>query len=186
MKDPFFAVTVPIEVTTAYQFSKRNGISFFARYLHDCLKAINNVSNLKYRIVKDEIIEYDVIHASPTLMRSNNTYGFSFIHFDEDLRGFIKNIDEEKQRIEHSDVLYPEINSLDCFHCSAIPWLNFSGHKEPVSGQKDSVPKLSFSKTQMISGQLMMNVSISVNHALADGYHVGQFVEYFQSNLNTK
>mgnify|MGYP001396738672 FL=1 len=30
----------------------------------------------------------------------------------------------------------------------------------------------------------MMNVGINVNHALIDGYHVGQFAELFQKNLN--
>ena len=31
-----------------------------------------------------------------------------------------------------------------------------------------------------------MNVSISVNHALVDGYHVGEFSEKFQQFLNIK
>lgn len=185
MKDPFFAVTVSVDVTKAYQFSKENGVSFFAKYLHDCMKAINEVDNLKYRIIEEKVVEYEVIHASPTLMKSDGTYGFSFIHFNEDINVFSQNIEKEKQRIEHSEVLYPEINGLDCIHCSAIPWLNFTGHKEPVSGLKDSVPKLAFSKTENVNGKIMMNVSISVNHALADGYHVGLFVDHFQKCLNT-
>jgi chloramphenicol O-acetyltransferase type A len=31
---------------------------------------------------------------------------------------------------------------------------------------------------------LNMNVSISVNHALVDGYHIGEFFERFQNYLN--
>ncbi|TYA71993.1 CatA-like O-acetyltransferase [Seonamhaeicola marinus] len=183
LKDPYFAVTIPFNVTKAYTFSKDNNISFFAKYLHDCIRAINAVENLKYRIEDDKVVAYDVIHASATIMRSDNTYGFSFIDFDEDLNTFIQNIEKEKQRIEHSKDLYPPKNGLDCIHCSAMPWLYYTGHKEPVSGALESVPKVSFSKAIKKGTELSMNVSINVNHALADGYHVGEFSEKFQHFL---
>ena len=40
--------------------------SFFAIYLHECMKAINAVENFKYRIIDNEVFEYDVINASTT------------------------------------------------------------------------------------------------------------------------
>ena len=52
LKDPYFSVTIPIDVTKAYQFSKENNISFFGRYLHDCMRGINAVKNFKYRNYK--------------------------------------------------------------------------------------------------------------------------------------
>lgn len=186
LSDPYFSITIPIDVTKAYQFAKKNNISFFGKYLHDCMRAINSVENLKYRIVENQIVEYDVIHASPTLMRKDNTYGFSFIDFDERLNVFLNNISKEKERIENSLDLYPPKNGVDCIHCSALPWFNFSGHKEPFSGIKDSVPKVAFSKAVKNSGRLEMNVAISVNHALADGYHIGLFVQAFQDYLNSE
>lgn len=183
--DPSFAVTVPFDVTKAYQFSKDNNLSFFAKYLHDCMKAINAIENLRYRIVDDKIVEYDVIHASPTIMRANKTFGFSFIDFDDDLNVFIKNFEIEKKRIETTTDLFPPRNSVDCIYCSAMPWLNFIAHKEPFSGENNAVPKIAFGKAQSLSNSLIMNVAINVNHALVDGYHISLFVEKFQENLNT-
>ncbi len=184
LKDPYFAVTIPFNVTKAYTFSKENNISFFAKYLHDCLKAVNAVENLKYRIEENKVIEYDTIHGSATIMRSDKTFGFSFIDFSENLSVFIENINKEKERIENSKDLFPPKNSLDCIHCSAMPWLYYTGHKEPVSGLLESVPKVSFSKAVEKDSELTMNVSINVNHALVDGYHVGLFSEKFQQFLN--
>ena len=184
LKDPYFGVTVPFEVSQAYKYSKEHGISFFGKYLHDCMKAINTVENFKYRIENNEVVVHDVIHASATLMRSDNTFGFSFINFDEDLDVFLSNIKEEKDRIENNSDLYPPNNTLDCIYCSTLPWFNFTGHKEPVSGNKESVPKLGYSKIEQKGDDLIMNVSINVNHALVDGYHVGLFCEAFQNNLN--
>jgi chloramphenicol O-acetyltransferase type A len=184
LQDPTFAVTIPFDVTKAYAFAKANNISFFAKYLHDCLKAINSVENLKYRIENDKIVEYNVINASSTIMRSDNTFGFSFIKFNEDLNGFIQNIENEKERIQNSTDLYPPVNGLDCIHCSAMPWLHFSSQKEPKSGNIDSVPKLAYSKAVHLNNSLQMNVAIQVNHALVDGYHISLFSEKFQEFLN--
>ncbi len=180
LADSSFAVTIPFDVTKAYEYSKANNISFFGRYLHDCMKAINSVENLRYRIVDDVVVDYEVIHASATIARENNTYGFSFIEFNKDLKVFLENLKREKHRIQTTNALYPPQNGLDCIHCSAMPWLHFSGHKEPVSGIPESVPQLAFSK--VVYGQ--MNVAVNVNHALADGYHVGLFAEKFQFYLN--
>jgi chloramphenicol O-acetyltransferase type A len=184
MRDPFFGVTVPFDVSRAYQFSKKESLSFFGKYLHDCMKAINEVEALKLRIENENVIKFDTIHASPTIMRTDNTYGFSFVKYNDDLVIFLKNLESEKERIMNSNTLYPPINGLDCIHCSALPWVSFTGHKEPVSGLKDSVPKLAFSKIEANNNILKMNISINVNHALVDGYDVGLFVEKFQYYLN--
>ncbi|QXP58532.1 CatA-like O-acetyltransferase [Olleya sp. HaHaR_3_96] len=184
LKDPYFGVTIPFNVENTYQYAKDNNVSFFGVYLHDCMKAINAIDNLKYRIADNTVQIYDTIHASATIMRTNKTFGFSFIDYDKDLNVFLSNLSAEKRRIERTSNLFPPVNGLNCIHCSALPWLNFSGHKEPVSGVLDSVPKLSFGKTVKEGNKLMMNVAINVNHALVDGYHVGLFSEIFQKNLN--
>jgi len=184
LADPYFGVTIPFDVTLAYKKSKDTGSSFFAIYLHDCMKAINAVENFKYRIVDNQVFEYGVIHASATLSRADNTFGFSFINFSESFKEFNTNIQNEKQRINDSTELYPPVNGLNCIHCSALPWFSFTSQKEPFSGIKDSVPKFAFSKTYKKNDLLMMNVGVHVNHALIDGYHVGQFAERFQTNLN--
>lgn len=184
LKDPYFGVVIPFDVTKAYQFSKDNTISFFVKYLHDCMKAINTIANFRYRIVNDKVIDFEIIHASATIARDDNTYGFSFINYDNDITVFLENFNKEKARVLNSDDLYPSVNGLDCIHCSAIPWFTFTGHKEPSSGNIQSVPELAFSKVFKTDQKLMMNVSIHVNHALVDGYHVGRFAEKFQFYLN--
>ena len=183
--DPYFAVTVEFDVTKTYKYSKKNNISFFALYLHACMKAINSVENLKYRIQNGKVIIHDVIHASPTILRDDHTFGFSFIHFDEDFKIFNKNLEAEKNRILNSTEMFPKQSTDDCIYCSAMPWFNFSGHKEPLFGvKKESVPKLAFGKYVKKEDKLMMPVAIAVNHALVDGYHVGLFVKKFQRLLD--
>ncbi|WP_298535484.1 CatA-like O-acetyltransferase [uncultured Algibacter sp.] len=184
LHDPYFGLTIPFDVTQAYKISKEKDISFFGKYLHDCMKAINEVENFKYRIEEGRVVAYNTIHASATMIREDKTFGFSFIDYDEDLKVFLKNVASEKDRIKSTKELYPPKNGQDCIHCSALPWVSFSGHKEPASDKIESVPRLAFGKATVVDDKLIMNVAISANHALVDGYHVGLFSEKFQKYLN--
>ncbi|EDP94377.1 CatA-like O-acetyltransferase [Kordia algicida OT-1] len=183
-QDPFFAVAAPMDVTKAYEFAKASGNSFFAVYLHDCMQAVNSVEAFKYRIEnEDEVVIHEAIHASSTIMRPNKTFGFSFIDYDANFEIFKQNLEKEKERIFNSDELFPPKNTEDCVFCSALPWTSFTGHKEPFHGKKESVPRIAFSKMEVKNDKKIMTVSVSVNHALMDGYHVGQFTEKFQEYL---
>ena len=97
LADPYFSVTIPFEVSKAYKRSKDTKVSFFAIYLHACMKAINAVENFKYRIIDNEVLEYEVINASATLLRADKTFGFSFINFSEQFDTFNINIINEKK-----------------------------------------------------------------------------------------
>lgn len=184
LSNPYFAVTIPIDMSIAYKRAKDHNYSFFAVYLHACMKAINQTENFKYRIIDNEVFELEVIHTSATMLREDKTFGFSYILFTNDFEQFNINIKNEKERIENSSELYPAVYDLNCIHCSALPWFSFSSQKEPFSGLKESIPKFGFSKTYNEGSKLIMNVSISVNHALVDGYHVAQFADKFQQYLN--
>ena len=184
--DPYFAVTFKVDVTNAYEFSHDNATSFFVTYLHATMQAINDVENLKYRINEsNEVVMFDTIHASPTILRPNKTFGFSFVNYDKDIFKFQNNFLKEKERIFGSNDLFPPVNSMDCVHCSSLPWVNFTGHKEPFKGDKDSIPKLAFSRMERVESKKEMQVAISVNHALVDGYHIGLFNEKLQFHLNS-
>jgi chloramphenicol O-acetyltransferase type A len=185
LSDASFGITSNVYVTQAFKYASQNEVPFFVVYLHACLKALNTVENFKYRIEDDKIAIYDTIHASATILREDKTFGFSFIDFDEDINVFNNNFQLEKDRILNSTNLFPPKYSLGCIHCSAIPWVHFTGHKEPVSGNRDdSVPQLAFGKVIEENEQKIMPVAVNVNHALVDGYHVGQFFEKFQNELD--
>lgn len=185
LKDPYFSLTVHVDVTNAYKNSKEQKHSFFSRYLHACLNALNKIENFKYRIREDKVAICDVIHASATIARKDNTFGFSFIDYSDNFEVFHQNFLNEKERILNSTELFPPVNSDNCIYCSSLPWFSFTSQKEPVSGvENESVPKLAFGKIFEENNKIKMPVAISVNHALVDGYHVGLFFKEFQIQLD--
>ncbi|WP_275316136.1 CatA-like O-acetyltransferase [Tenacibaculum bernardetii] len=185
LADPTFGMVADVDVSKCYETAKERNQSFFVRYLHACMKAINAVENFKYRIEGDKIAIYAVINASATIARPDHTFGFSYIDFSGDFEVFSVNFQKEKERIINSSDLFPEKYSLGCIHCSAVPWVSFTSHKEPSSGNKnDSVPQVAFGKIKLENNKKKMPVAVNVNHALVDGYHVGQFFDKFQAELD--
>ena len=183
--EPYFGITTLVDVTKAYAVAKEREISFFIYYLHKSLTAINQLPPMKYRISGNEVHLYDKIHASATINREDGTFGFSFIIYDEDFTIFKKNALAEIARIRHSTTLFPERNGQDVIHYSSIPWIRFTSlsHARHFAAL-DSVPKISFGKTETNSGKITMPCSVHVHHALADGKDIGDYFVLFQSLLD--
>ena len=182
--DPYFGVVIPFDVTALYEACKTKQESFFARYLHDVLKALMTVENFRWRIIDGEVFDCEVIHSSATMAREDHTFACSYVEFDTDFSLFQENIEREKKRVLTTKTFLPPENRLDCIHCSALPWFKFTGHKEPHFGTSDSVPKLAFSKTYKEKDRLMMNIAVNAHHGLVDGYHVGLFSRELQKNFD--
>ena len=186
-EEPFFGVTVNIDCTIAHKKAKGQQQSFFLYYLYRALKAANTVENFRYRIIDKEVYCFDQIDASPTINRSNGTFGFAYMNYSSEEQNFYKAAKEEIERVQASDDLLPAISGEALIHFSAIPWLNFTSLSHARSFSfPDSSPKISFGKLQVNNeGIMSMPVSIHVHHGLADGYHVSQFVEAFQALMNS-
>ncbi len=187
MEEPFFGITTTIDCTKGYETAKKLGTSFFVYYLHKTIVAVNAIESFRYRIIDDAIYIYDSIDASATIMRDDKTFGFSLIEYSADFEIFAANTFKEIERIKNTPGLFTrEFSNDNVIHFSAIPWINFTSLSHARSYTfPDSCPKISFGK-MMISddGKRTMSMSVHVHHGLMDGYHAGQFVDYFQELMN--
>lgn len=184
--EPFFGITTPINCTIAYQKSKELQIPFFVYYLHKTLVAVNKIENFRLRIEGENVMLYDEIDTSATIMREDKTFGFSFIKFHEDLHEFNKIAQIEIQRIQNTPGILTREYPENIIHFSAVPWINFTGltHSRNFS-IPDSCPKISFGKLMDENGKKTMALSVTAHHGLLDGYHIGLFVEELQNLFNS-
>ena len=131
------------------------------------------------------MVLHENIGASATIMRDNETFGFTYIHYDEDFYAFAKAVQEEIERVQNDTSLFPPHGQDNVAHYSALPWVNFTAitHSRMFNG-KDSVPKFSFGKVIELEGTHQMSVAVYVHHGLVDGLHLSRFFEVFQKLLN--
>ena len=184
-EEPYFGVTVNVDVTLAYEHSKAVGVSLFIYYLYQSIAAANMIEPFRYRIEGDSVVVYDAVHASATINRPDGTFGFAYIDYDPSFGKFLDGAEREIERIQNSTDLMPSQSGQNVIHCSTLPWINFTSisHARMFSHQ-ESVPKFSFGRITDIDGQKIMPMSVHVHHALMDGLHVGQYLQCFQDLLN--
>lgn len=185
--EPFFGVTVQVDVTKAYESAKEQNISFFLYYLYQSLVAANEVESFRYRIKGEEIWIFDEIHASPTINRPNGTFGFAYFDYTTNFQQFQAQAQEEINKVQNTTGLIPALSGENVIHYSSVPWINFTGisHARAYSFP-DSCPKISFGKMTEENGRRLMPMSVHVHHALMDGFHVAQYIDRFQELLNGK
>lgn len=137
----------------------------------------------------DEVYVYDKINVSPTIGRKDNTFSFSYIDFEDDFELFKENTLKAIEAVNNSSGLglSSETSRSDVIHFSTLPWIKFNtiSHARML-GIEDSAPKITIGKLFNNNNGYFLPVSVHVHHALADGYHVGQFFSRLENEFNSK
>ncbi len=187
--DPFFGITTEVNLTEGYKLAKEKDYSVFLYYLHCSLKAVNLTESFKYRVIDGEVYYFNPIHASPTINREDDTFGFSFMEYKENFKVFSELANKEIEVVKHSTGLRLNKNNKrpDVIHFSVVPWFSFTSLSHPRNFNNDeSIPKITFGKYYKSGNHYKLPVSIHAHHGLMDGYHVGEYLERFQEYLNRK
>jgi chloramphenicol O-acetyltransferase type A len=189
---PFWNVTFEVDVSDAVDASRRPGeASFFLRSLHASQCAAQATPELRQRLRPDGVVEYPTIHCGSTFLRDDETFAFAYFDFDPDLATFAAaaQVELEAARREPPG-LRPLPERDDLIHYSVLPWVTFSSfaHARRLP-PFESVPKIVFGRHVVRvtprGERRLMPVSIEVHHALADGLHVGRYVERFEQALRS-
>lgn len=178
--DPFFGLTADVDFTEVYNKSKKEGGSFFLDSLYKIMKVVNDCESFRYRIEDDKVACYDTVHISSTIGREDGTFGFSFFEYNADKEIFYRNARIAIDTVKGSAglMLSAEMDRKDVIHYSPIPWIRFTDMKHAMSFvNPGSIPKISTGKLYSDNGRMMMPVSITVSHALMDGFHVAEFLD---------
>jgi len=183
--EPLFGITVKVECSFAYTKAKTAGYPFSLYYLYLSMKAANEMEEFRYRIEDDKVVCYDSVGAGPTVFREDETFGYAYMPYNEDIEAFMKQATTEVERVKAESGLKFPHSGEDILHYSTLPWADFTStsHARKFDASR-SIPKITFGKITRESEQMWMPISLHVSHALMDGFHVGKFIERFQQLLN--
>lgn len=187
MTSPYFGFTTEVDCTQAFNHAKDTNASFFAMYMHKSMIAVNAVDELKLRILDNQVVLYENIHAGTTIGRADGTFGFAFIHFSENFETFNTEMQKEIKEVQNSTGIRMNNGELgkDLVRHSTIPWNSFSAILHPTPLDKtESVPKITFGKFNIRESRKYLPVSIEAHHGLADGFHLSKYLEEFQRQLD--
>ncbi len=182
--EPFHGVCLRVDCTATYNFAKARGLSVFLSLMHRSLVAAQQIENFRTRIVDGAVWRYEVVNGGSAVGRPNGTIGFAHYPYRERIAEFVGDASVELERVrKRVDLERPDEPNL--IRYSTLPWFDFTSisHARDFS-LEDSAPRITFGKITEMAGRRTMPVSIHVHHGLADGLHVAEFVDHFQTFLD--
>ncbi|WP_196892941.1 CatA-like O-acetyltransferase [Aureivirga marina] len=184
--NPRIGVTVDLDITNGYHFCKENKKSLHHYYHFQAHKALNSVEELTYRIQGDDIVIYDNLDVVTVLLHENKTFKLARCNYFNDFEIFTNHASKEfdkalSQKDMGMEVLTPTHNFV---LYSTVPKLKFISLRFSLFDPHVTFPKVGFGKINQDGTKFLMPMHIEVHHGLADGYHLGLFVDKFQELLD--
>ncbi len=178
---PYVGMTANVDVTDLLAAAKKRGGSGFLACLYAAMQAANAIPALRQRIIGEDIVEFDHCNSAHTVALPDQTFcncpTDSRMSFDEFLVHGRQAMEAAKNR--HGFVSTQEDETALIF-VSSTPWVCFTQVIQPTPIPADSNPRIIFGKYFQAGERTMMPLAIQANHALVDGFHIGEFYRLFQ------
>ena len=166
------------------KISKKYKISFYGIMSYVVLKTLNEIDEFKYVLEDNHIYKYDQINVSFSVLDDSNSINFSRTVEYTDFNKFIELFNYAKKEAENNIQIQYKRDFNKCYF-TCLPWVRFTSVDNPMNYEViDSVPRVCWGKYFIESGNYMIDLSIQINHAFQDGYHLGLFFNKLQENIN--
>ena len=182
---PYFSLCFTFDISQLRHFCRKNKLSITYSLVYLSSRCANNIPEFRLRIREGEVVEHEIVHPSFTVLREDETFSFCTFDDSEDPVVFFQRAQTEQARVMLQAVMDNESERDDYLFMSPLPWISFTSctHAQG-NGLKDSVPRIAWGKYYEDTAEhIQLPYSIQMHHALADGLHVGKFVEQFQHLL---
>ena len=176
VSNPFYSVTVQVDVTALSAWAKREGLSFYYALVYLCTEAVNRTEAFRYDIREGKVVLLDRREPSFTDLKP----GAELFHIvtmpsGDDLRAFCR----EARRISRAQEIFldMEAEAGPLIYFSCLPWVEMTSltHERDFD-RDDAVPRIAWGRYVEQNGRLKLGLSVEVNHRFIDGLHIGQFV----------
>ncbi|HEX6279027.1 MAG TPA: CatA-like O-acetyltransferase [Pyrinomonadaceae bacterium] len=185
-KDPFFNMAANVDVTRLYHFCKERKIPFSIAALYFSISVANEIREFRLRMIGANVVEFDRIEATQTILNDDNTFSFCYFPHADTLEEFVRAGIESREKYRVLKSFDVEADRLDLVYYSVIPWVSFTSFKHANSGDnRQTVPRMVFGKMFENGGQRHLPFSVEVHHCLMDGFHVGRYFNLFQEKLDS-
>ena len=176
VSNPFYSVTVQVDVTALSAWAKREGLSFYYALVYLCTEAVNRTEAFRYDIREGKVVLLDRREPSFTDLKP----GAELFHIvtmpsGEDIRAFCR---EARRKSRAQEIfLDTSAESGPLIYFSCLPWVELTAlTNERDFDRNDTVPRIAWGRYTEQGGRLKLGLSLEVNHRFIDGLHIGQFV----------
>lgn len=175
-----------IDVTKLNRFCRESGNSFYISMLYAVASVVNSHDEFKMKAVDSPSYPfampavYDKVNISHNIFKeSSESYIPVFTVYTEDYECFLHNCRDDIERARRADVKYVPCGE-NVFEASCVPWRHFNS-VGLESEMYSLLPIVCWGKLEEKCGTVSLPLSIQINHASADGFHIARFLNEVES-----
>ena len=146
-----YSMTVKLNALKTYELAKKENIPFFNLTSACILETINEIPEFKWRIIGDNVVEYEKINAVSPIMQNDYTireieikpaceFGDIF-QWSEYVENKKNDIDDNQYLVEPMKRDEEPIANLSC-----IPWIDFDSMTNIIASPNQIMPVISWGK----------------------------------------
>ncbi len=182
------SMTARIDVTKLVDISKKGNTKFYINFLYILSKVLNSRDDYKmgYLWKTEELICYDSINPTQYVFHEDTeTCSPVYTTYFEDYETFYSNALEDIEKAKQiREYRLDAANHPNWFDASYISWLSYDSlNIELPDGHLFFSPIVNWGKYREENGQLMMPISVRLNHAIADGYLVANVFRLLEKEV---
>ncbi|MFP5502236.1 MAG: CatA-like O-acetyltransferase, partial [Candidatus Sericytochromatia bacterium] len=133
----------------------------------------------------ERVVLHDVVHLSFTVPWREELFNFCLVDFDAELETFLARAVPAMAAATNADrLLLDPPGQDDMVFISAVPWFAFTGASQPGDARSgDSFPRFVWGRVTSRDGRERLPLNVQLHHGLADGLHIGRFLERLEAGL---
>lgn len=181
-----YSLTVEVDITNTYRTVKAVGKKFFPAYLYLAANLIAQQQEFRITERDGQLGYYEVLHPSyASFHEDDKTMSCLWTEYASNFETFYHNYMEDQRQYadKHGIVGKTDIPENNCM-IGMVPWTQFTSYSPiPYGTGSNYFPVLQAGKFFEKGDRKMMPFSVTVHHAVADGYHVSLFLQRFQEGM---
>ena len=184
LKNPFWSVTCPVDVTYLKTYCARTGFSFYHSLCYLASLACADVPEMMIGIRDGQPVRYARRDPSFTeLVPGERCFRILTVPLEENLPDFLRSCRSKAEK----QTCFIDLNEErdDLIFMSCLPWLPYTAlNGEAPEDPLQSVPRMTWGRWSDEGGRLRLPFTLEINHAFADGLHAGEFYRCLEKRLS--
>ncbi len=186
-----YTMSARVNVENLWIKSKEQDLSFFVMSLGALMNALNDIPQMRRRIIDGKVIEFESLDAVCPIMDKEETV-FKEIRIESPQRFYniLKwhdyVVDYQLNVLEGVDKAFDvdtmERDKINIANFSCIPWVDFDSITNATAAGNAIQPLITWGK---VNENYEMTVSITVSHIFVNGLELAKFYKNAQENFDS-
>ncbi|WP_418764208.1 CatA-like O-acetyltransferase [Mailhella sp.] len=180
-----YNIGADLDITNLQRFRRERGLKFFPVMLYAVMRAVN--AHEEFRMAFNERRElgfWDWLCPCYTLFHpETETFTDIWSEYFEEFPRFYATVVDDMARYRHvtGKIKARDGQPPNICPVSNVPWLTFTHFAQDSYAESEFFsPLVKFGKYETRGENVILPVSVSVNHAVADGYHTCRLINEMQ------